>query len=182
MASSRDFLKGETSINVTEEARKLTVDVLYSEKGHFAAASFWSKLYFCLGLPAAVLAAAAGAIFFGKSDDLIPGLFAFGAAILTAVTTFLNPQERADKHHLAGIQYSNLRRELRQFVQIELNSEIDSDKKQEKLKKFTKQIHSVQSQSPAIPYFSWKSAKKMLQQGSAEYTDEELDLAAGKPK
>lgn len=182
MVSSNDLPQDHCNHQIVEEARKLAVDVLYSEKGQFAAATFWSKVYIFLGLPAAVLAAAAGAIFFGKADGLIPGLLAFGAAILTAVTTFLNPQERADRHHLSGVQYSNLRRELRQFVQIELDTDKKTKNSEATLKDFTKKVHNIQSQSPAIPSFGWKLAKKTLQAGSAEYTDEELELAAGKRK
>jgi len=180
MVSSNDLPQDHCNHQIVEEARKLAVDVLYSEKGQFAAANFWSKLYFFLGLPAASLAAAAGAIFFGKADGFIPGLLAFGAAILTAVTTFLNPQERADRHQLSGVQYSNLRRELRQFIQIDLSADSNTKNSEVILKEFTKKVHNIQSQSPAIPSFGWKLAKKSLQGGSAEYTEDELELAAGK--
>src|SRR3569623_2261526 len=89
-----------------EEGRRLAVDVLYSEKGHFAAASAWRSRNYWLGIPAALIGAAAGAPILASAPAVVAGILALSGAALTALMTFLNPSERAAQHQKAGVAYS----------------------------------------------------------------------------
>lgn len=105
---------------ILAEARRLAVDALYSEKGHFEAASAWRARTYWLGIPAALIGATAGATILADMDPAIGGSLALVGAAITALMTFLNPSERASQHHRSGVSYGVLRRALRQFVQIDV--------------------------------------------------------------
>lgn len=167
--------------HLIEEARKLAVDTLYSEKGHFAAAQRWRTAHLWLGIPASLLAAAAGAAFFeGTLGQWFPGLLAFGASALSAISTFLNCSSRATQHQLAGVQYGKLRRRIRQFVQVQAKlADADEVILAKSLTELTEEVGKTQSESPPIPPHAAKTAIAEIARGSANYTDAELLSAAG---
>jgi len=160
------------------EARKLAVDVLYSEKGHFTAARSWRAWNYRLGVPAALIGAAAGAAILGDAPALIPGLLALLAAALTALITFLNPSERAAQHHRAGVDYARLRRQIRQFVQIDFSTMNDGAFR-DRLDDLTARVGTVQGDALPIPAGAHKGAYASIANGSADYTPSELDAATG---
>ena len=168
----------EMKSSIQDEAKRLAVDALYSEKGHFAAARIWRRINLALGIPATLLAAAAGATIISGFAAWLPGLLAFSASALSAIITFLNPAKIAGQHHTAGVQYAVLRRRLRQFIQIDVIA-ADAKDSSALLTNLTDRLAKVQADSPAIPHFAWNSARHALTDGSAEYTAEELRLASG---
>jgi hypothetical protein len=91
---------------VVSEARKLAVDALYSEKGHFCAARRWRSVNYWLGTPSTFLAAVAGGGYLVGGWAWLSALMCIAAATLTAVSTFLNPSDVADRHHSNGVRYS----------------------------------------------------------------------------
>jgi hypothetical protein len=160
------------------EARKLAVDVLYSEKGHFVAAKSWRAWNYRLGVPAALIGAAAGASILGNAPTLIPGLLALLAAALTALITFLNPSERAAQHHRAGVDYARLRRQIRQFVQIDFSAMAEEELRN-RLNDLTDRVGTVQGDALPIPAGAHRGAYASIAKGSADYTVAELDAATG---
>ncbi len=163
---------------ILAEARRLAVDALYSEKGHFEAASAWRGRTYSLGIPAALIGATAGATILADMDPAIGGSLALVGAAITALMTFLNPSERASQHHRSGVSYGVLRRALRQFVQIDIGM-MDVVALRSRLSELTEKIGALQSESLPIPSAAHKKAFKSIQSGSAEYTPEELALAGG---
>ena len=94
--------------NLIKEARRIEEDSLYSAKGHFVAANFWTNFHLWIGVPTAILAAIAGASalsHFGN-HHVLAGILAIIVTALTAVTTFLNPNEKASSHRNAGNKYN----------------------------------------------------------------------------
>lgn len=163
---------------ILAEARRLAVDALYSEKGHFEAASAWRGRTYSLGIPAALISATAGATILADMDPAIGGSLALVGAAITALMTFLNPSERASQHHRSGVSYGGLRRALRQFVQIDVGI-MDVAALRSRLSELTEKIGALQSESLPIPSAAHKKAFKSIQGGSAEYTPQELALAGG---
>ena len=161
-----------------EEGRRLAVDVLYSEKGHFAAASAWRSRNYWLGIPAALIGAAAGATILASAPAVVAGILALSGAALTALMTFLNPSERAAQHQKAGVAYSKLRRTLRQFVQIDMMA-MDAAALRTKLTDFTNDIAAVQGDALPIPNRAYQQAIAAINSGSADYTADELNAATG---
>ncbi|GEM_PF-945002 len=161
------------------EARKLAVDVLYSEKGHFAAANAWRKRTYWLGIPASLIGAAAGATILASADPVVSGILALVGAAITALMTFLNPSERAAQHQRAGVSYGQLRRRIRQFAQIDMLG-TDHAAVRAKLAELTEEVGSTQGEALAIPAAAYRAALKSIEGGTADYTEQELDAAAGR--
>lgn len=173
---------GEAHESIIEEARKLAVDALFSEKGQFIAAVLWRKINFRIGCAAAICGAFAGAAILGGADALIPGLAALAASAQATLNTLLNPSDRAAQHHTAGVRYGQLRRRLRQFVQIEPPFGTGDDVLRERLNAFTKEIANIQDAAPPLYPKAREQAKKEIDAGYSDYTDAELDSAAGMPR
>lgn len=167
-----------TKAALLDEARRLAVDVLYSEKGHFAAASAWRSRNYWLGVPAALIGAAAGATILASAPPVFAGLLALTGAAITALMTFLNPSERAAQHQRAGVAYSKLRRTIRQFAQIDVGT-MDADALRKRLTELTDEVSAVQGDALAIPAHAYAKAMAAIQSGSADYTDAELEAATG---
>lgn len=164
---------------IIEEARKLAVDTLFSEKGQFIAAVWWRRVNYWIGGLAAFFGALAGATILGGGDALLPGLAALGSAALAALNTFLNPSDRASQHHTAGVRYAQLRRRLRQFVQIDPPIGTSDALLKERLDAFTAEIAEIQEAAPPLYPAVRAKAKKEIDAGFSNYTENELETAAG---
>jgi len=167
---------------VKVEAERLAVDALYSEKGHFAASSRWRRSHLWLGVPAATLAASAGAAFISDWFPVwVPALCAFVAAAITSVSTFLKPDDISKQHHNSGVDYGALRRQVRIFANVKTNLQsISPDKLQEELEGITASINSIQKGSRAIPRFAFRIAASEIERGTADYAKSEVEAAIGK--
>lgn len=163
---------------IAEEARKLAVDVLYSEKGHLVAAKYWRFCNYGLGIPSAILGVIAGANILAENAGLVSALLALLASALVALNTFLNPSEHAMRHHKAGTSLARLRRSIRQFVQIDFIEVEEVKHVRSKLEQLTEQVNNTQADSPAIPGMPYRKAKADIEKGTAEYTKVELEQAA----
>ena len=109
-----------TKEEVIKEAQRIEEATLFSAKEHFAAAHFWSACHLYLGLPTSILAAAAAASAFLKTDKNIwAGLISTVVAAVSAVSTFLNPNAKAATHLKAGNNYDALHNKARVFRTIE---------------------------------------------------------------
>ena len=118
------------------ESTRIEEDCLYSGKSHFYAGQRWTSLHLWIGIPAAVLAAIAGAS--ALSDfayhSTVAGTLSILVAALTAVATFVNPSERAITHKNAGNKYNSLRNRARVFRSVELPTGNDTNKLTEQIK------------------------------------------------
>lgn len=76
-------------------------------KGHFVTAEFWSGFHLWVGIPTAILAAVAATSAFA-SWEIAAGVVSIVIAALSAVSTFLNPNEKAAAHLNAGNSYDAL--------------------------------------------------------------------------
>jgi hypothetical protein len=111
----------DTRLALLDEARILELKNRRSGASHFKAAGFWSGVQGTLGGLAAVLSALAGASAFSdfNKGTVIAGALALTVTTLTAVTTFLNPSERANAHLRSGNAYLALQNRVRRFRRVE---------------------------------------------------------------
>jgi hypothetical protein len=168
------------STAIVDEARKLAVDVLYSEKGHFAASSWWRFVNYALGIPSVLLGVFAGAsILQQEGSELLAALAALLASALTALNTFLDPSQRASQHQQTGTAYGRLRRIIRQFVQIEGLATESVSELREQLNDLTESVSDIQKDALPISKRAYTKATKSIKAGSSEYTPQELDAATG---
>ena len=161
--------------NIITESKRLEHDALYSFKGHFNAAVFWDKVHLWLGCIIAVTSATAGSIIFSDAQqgwDIFAGLMALGSGILAAISTFLEPQAKANAFRKAGADYKHLRDQARVFHKIKSSLGIEIDQLIIELETLQTESHQLSSDSPAIPKWAYQAARKGIKDREADYDSE----------
>lgn len=152
----------------TREAKRIEEDCTYSAKGHYEAARIWERWNLRLGIPAALLGAGAGASGFSNLPMLAGALAVFSGA-LTAILTFLKPNERASAHHQAGARYNSLKNRARFFREIDLCSGARPQAFTKTLRRLSEQRNELNEVSPGVPRPAFESARRGIEAGEAEY-------------
>jgi len=154
----------KTKLEIIKESHRIEESALYSAKGHFAAAYSWAIFHFVLGIPIVILAAIAGCSFF-NSNSLIATILSLIVAILSAIMTFLNPNERSSSHLNAGNSYDVLQNEVRIFRTIDCWREDTEQILTERLKNFSIKKGNLNQASPQIPWWAYQIAKRGIVAG-----------------
>jgi hypothetical protein len=157
-----------------KEARRIIEDTLFSAKRHFETAHIWSLMHYGLGLPTAVLAAIAGASAF-KDNTILAGSLAIIVTALTALMTFLNPNKRANEHHMAGNKYNALRNQTRIFCEINLATSDENTDISKMIKDLAKERDNLNQASPQTFKWAYKRAKAGIEAGEADYAVDRCD-------
>lgn len=155
---------------IINEAKRIEEDSLYSAKGHFYAGQCWVNVNLLLGGVSAVLSAIAGASALSQFDyhSIVAGGLAIIVAGLTAVITFINPNERASVHQKAGNKYNALRNDTRIFYDIEIDA-IDDKRAIDDLKKLNDGRNKLNIESHQIPKWAFEKARKGIEEKEAKY-------------
>jgi hypothetical protein len=106
---------GDLAELLANEAARIEENALYTGNANFERASMFERVRLLLGIPATVAGAAAGASFVLDQSKAAAALFAFAAATLTALVTFLNPEKEAAQCHVQGASYISLEHAVRRF-------------------------------------------------------------------
>lgn len=160
----------EAKEKIIKEAKRIEEDSLYSSKGHFYAAQFWTNLHLWIGIPATILAAVAGASALSQFDNhqIIAGVLAILVVALSAVSTFINPNEKAVIHHNAGNRYNSLKNRARIFSEIDIDMESDESLLAQ-LRRLSAGRDELNEKSPQIPKWAFRKARKGIDDGEAQY-------------
>lgn len=156
---------------IVREAQRVEEDSLYSAKGHFVAARGWRSFHFIIGVPTAILAAVAGASALSQMSNggIVAGVLAIIVTALTAVSTFLNPNEKAAAHLNAGNRYNSLRNRARIFREIEVSSGEPEGALLKRLNEMAAQRDELNQNSPPIPRWAFRGARSSIAKGEATY-------------
>lgn len=164
---------------IRNEAKRIEEDSLHSAKGHFYTAQSWSNINLWLGCFSAFFSAIAGASAMSQFcyHDILAGGLSMIVAGLTAIITFINPNEKASTHQKAGNNYSALRNDIRIFYDIEIDK-ADDEQTVGELKKLNDRRNKLNIESYQIPKWAFKNAKKGIEAGEASYKidDEKKDI------
>lgn len=155
---------------IINEAKRIEEDSLYSAKGHFCTGQRWNRLHLWLGTISVAFSAIAGASALSQFDyhNVIAGVISIIVAGLTAVITFINPNDRASIHRRSGNMYSSLKNDARIFYDIEVNK-LDDKKAVEDLKILNNRRSKLNLESQIIPDWAFKKARKGIENGEAKY-------------
>jgi len=156
---------------IINEVKRIEEDSLFSSKGHFFAARRWNNLHLMLGIPAIVFAAISGTLSFSGSvkPDIFAGGLSLLVAILAALITFLNPNEKTNLHHKAGNSYDALKNSARIFSNIGINTPATDEKLYDQVRDLNSIRTDLNQSSPGIPQFAYKQAKRSIDLGEADY-------------
>jgi len=156
--------------NIINEAKRIEEDSTYSAKGHFYASQCWADTQLWLGVVASVLSAIAGTSVLAKYDNysLIGGVLSLIVVTLTAVLTFINPNQRSNEHLSAGNKYNSLKNDARIFHSIKA-LECDDVTATKLLEKLNERRNKLNQGSPQIPKWAFEKARKGIENGESKY-------------
>ncbi len=162
---------------IITEAGRIEENALYTSKQHFITAQRWEKFHIWVGVPTVILAALAGTFAFTnyKSLNILAGILAISVAILTGITTFLNPKERARGYFLAGNSYDSLLTRVRIFRTIDCRREEPEESLSDQLKQFSSERDRLNRECPQPSARAYKKAKESIEAGKAEYKVDKSD-------
>lgn len=155
---------------IIEEAKRIEEDSLYSSKSHFEAAKFWNNISIASGVFIAIMSACAGSLAFAEFtySNIISGILSMLVATLTGIVTFTKPNKKSSTHKEAGNSYGALKNNVRIFYNNEIEL-ISDEQSLEKLKMFSDLRNELNSSSEQVPTWSFKSARKGIEEGEAKY-------------
>jgi hypothetical protein len=163
------------------EARIVEMRTSITARAHFHASSFWGNVRLSVGGLAAMLSAIAGASALSQLDGgaIIAGALALAVTTLTAVTTFLNPSERANAHLRAGNAYLALENRARLFYRLELFSGKPERELRDRLVSLVEELNELNTTSPQPGKRTFKKARRdgflsRRQLTTAELIDDQL--------
>ncbi len=169
--------------NIFDEAKRIEEDAEYSKESHLTAATVWSTTHFWLGLPTAVLAVLSGGTALANLNryGIFVGVSALLAGILAAISTFLNPKERASCHLTAGNSYLELRNNIRVFYTIDYLRETDDElvKRLKDLETRRNELNVSCVQPPAWAY--WFAKRRIEKQKANQYAIDKRKQAKATP-
>ena len=164
----------ELKEKIIKESKRIEEDALYSSKGHFYASECWTNINFWVGSISAILAAIAGASALSQFDyhNIVAGCLSIIVSCLTAIMTFISPNEKATAHRNAGNKYNALKNDVRIFYDIEIN-ELSDQKIVNSLKKLNNRKDKLNAKSSQIPKWAFEKARKGIEDGEARYRVDE---------
>ncbi|MDP8214176.1 MAG: SLATT domain-containing protein [Candidatus Euphemobacter frigidus] len=156
---------------IIKEAKRIEENGLYTSKGHFTSANYWSKFHLWVGIPTLVLATIAGTAALGQFDtkNIIAGVLSIIIVLFTAIATFLNPKEKASNHLTAGNHYDSLLTRARIFWTIECHGDKTEEILTEKLMYLSEEKDRLNRESPQVLKWAFKKARRDIEEGEASY-------------
>jgi hypothetical protein len=154
---------------IADELERIEESAKYSAQTQFSSSKFWRGLNLVLGIPAAVLAAAAGAA--GLSDATSPeaaAATALVAAALTAVMTTLNAAQRAQQSHGAANAYLALQGDARVLRTIDLAG-LDQVDARQRLEELVGRRNAINETAPVAALLAYLFGKRNIEKGRQTY-------------
>lgn len=161
----------KTRDEVIREAKRIEETLLYSSKGHFSASLVWGRFHYIIGIPMVLLSSVAGAAALVHFDPthVIAGILSIIVAALSAIATFLNPNEKVSVHLNSGNSYDSLMNKVRIFREIDCWRDESEQVLTERLKYFSEQKDELNRKSPQIPNWAYWKARRGIERGEADY-------------
>jgi len=151
---------------IVAEAHRLEETLLYSAKGHLEASQLWAYYHWIIGLPLVALSAVANTPVLEDYTRYI----LFAVLLLSALSTFVDVQEKSGAAKQAGNSFDALMSKVRLFRTIECVSEKSDEVLTDKLAGFVEHKNRLNETSPGIPRIAYFLAKRSIMRGEADYT------------
>lgn len=144
--------------------------VPYSAKGHFSASRIWGNFHVAIGLLISILSALVAAFIFSKDHYAVIGYLSLLVVILSSIATFLNPNDKASNHKIAGDKNYALNDKARVFWTIDCWEQGVTDEiLTRKLKDLSENRININSDSPSIPRWAYLMAKRGIMAGESDF-------------
>jgi len=163
-----------TRTAIQDELQRIEEDCIHSGKAQFNAGVRWGRYHLFLGVPAVILSALAGTAFFKNQAD-IAGIMSTIVAILTALSTFLKPSERASSHKGSGDQYLTLRNDARVLRTVKLDAACDDASAISSLDEIIKRRNELNQASAQPARRDFELARQGIDEGEAAHRVDRKD-------
>ncbi len=167
--TSSEIPVSKTREEIIKEAHRIEEALLYSSKGHFAAADIWKNLHLIIGIPIIILSAVASYLTSSNPSNQYIGIITVSITALSGLLTFLNPNEKSSAHLNAGNSYDALMNKVRLFRVVELWQDESDQVLTEKIKFLSEQKSNLNATSPQIPPPAYWLAKIGIKTGEGKY-------------
>lgn len=165
---------------IASEYEKHLEDAETSKLGHFNAAGTFEKRYKILAITTALTGVILVWLLTSPFDDFLnpqltkflsEGLPIFFGLLSTAFTTlnyFFDFSNLAEKHRIAAHKYQSIWRQCQNWNTDFPTEEFVLDA-QDRVSKIRDRLTEINSESPQIPRWAWKSVDKQKSEGSTTY-------------
>jgi hypothetical protein len=156
---------------IRAEAKRISDASLLAAERHYAAETPWYNWNYILGVPSTILAALAGAAAFSKLNhsEIVAGSISIVVAILSSLTTFLDPHKKATAHHQSAKDYEALYHNAGFFYRVQsLGEKVEPTKLEQKLETLVSKLNELNRNSPAIPGSAYKIANQKIKENRGE--------------
>ncbi|MFA5806658.1 MAG: SLATT domain-containing protein [Melioribacteraceae bacterium] len=149
-----------TKQEIIEEAKRIEKECLQSKIAHSRSANFWEKSHLFIGIPTTIISTLAAAVIISginNATTIAAGMAIFVAAFI-AVSTFLNPKDRANSYVVASSKFDILRNKARFLTNIDSRLKNDETLASQ-LKELVEKHNDLLQNTPAIPRWVMKKAE-----------------------
>jgi len=154
---------------IRKELCRIEESATFSAQAQFEQAKYWRAVNLILGVPAAVLAAIAGATALASTTGRVAaGIIALVAAGLSAITTTLNAAQRTEQGQAAGNLYLALQSDARIARETDLSRQTFDEARAALAELRLRQDEINQSSALPARYAYWR-AKKNIERGGQRY-------------
>jgi hypothetical protein len=154
-------------------------------KTHYAVANHLTSRNYLLGVPVVVLTTFVGTSVFATLQEdvntrlrILVGAVSVLAAVLASLQTFLRYPERAEKHRIAGDNWSAIRREITEMLALHPSYLATRGDPKSYLDSLRKRMDEVSAESPEMPDHRWA---RSLMQEQEQAADSSLDRHKEQP-
>lgn len=162
-------MNASTEPGIVDELRRIEESAVHSAQTQFSSSKFWRGLNIVLGVPAAALAAIAGATGLADSTDSHAGaVVALIAAGLTAVMTTLNAAQRAEQSRVSANAYLALQGDARVLRTIDL-PHLDSVEARRRLGELIDRRNAINDTAPVPGLLAYLFGRRNLTKGRQSY-------------
>ena len=143
---------------ILKEVEENELYVLTLTKAHCDTAIVWGNVHLYLGIPNTIIAALAGASALSSfsNSSLIAGILSIIASILAAVSTFLNPSDRAKSHFKASNEFERLYKRIKMLRISSLDNEVTRQELAPKFDVLIEQLYDLRDSSPTVPDWAYR--------------------------
>lgn len=155
--------------DLLNHANQIRIDATYSGRAHYKASDFAFNKKYVIGVPTVISSSIVATSIFsslttqpGIFQQVVTGFLSMVTAILSALQTFYNFSDTAEKHRVAGAKYSILRRDLDMYL-LKYNNGLGSiEDALAELKALSDRLSLLGLESPSIPDRAFDKAVKEL--------------------
>jgi len=169
-------MKKSNSGRAIDELGKIHIDCMIGKKKHYNARGRYSSYHKKLGVSIIILSAVMGASVYKNISEIelnwlqvITGLLAVVIAVLAALQTYFNYENRAHRHQIIANKYLALMKEAQQFIAYFSDGIKTTDDVILEIKRLNQEIVNLHQDEPGTSKKDFDIALEGIKRGEENY-------------